>query len=60
VNEIEPVVHAVYRFVRGIEERLFEKIGPVRFRSHSIDPADIGVIEEQRFPTLIRPADSIS
>lgn len=60
VNEIQAATQAFHKFVMGVEERLFQKIGPLRINSHSIDAADVGVIEQQRFPTLIRPGEPVA
>jgi hypothetical protein len=56
VGEIQRATQAFHQFVRAIGEALFAKIGRLQVKEHVIDSSDVGVIDEQRFPTLITPA----
>jgi hypothetical protein len=56
IGEIQPATRAFHQFVRGIEEKFFEKMGPLNFKQHSIDPIAVGIIGEQRFPTILVPS----
>ncbi len=56
IEEIQPATRAFHQFVIGIEEKLFEQIGALSLTDHNIDLIDVGIMEEQRFPTLIAPA----
>lgn len=56
VGDIQLATHAFHTFVRGVGEGLMAKMGPLQLNEHLIEPCDVGVIDEQRFPTLLTPA----
>ncbi len=55
VRELQVATMAFHRLVRGVGEILFTKMGSLQVHEHQIDQRDVGVIDQQRFPTVIKP-----
>jgi hypothetical protein len=53
--EIRPTLNAFHAFVIWFAEQMFEKMGAVERLVHHPDASDVGVIEQQRFITLVTP-----